>query len=974
MGIALCAVLWLCSSLAGHGQAELDSLYCRLQTRLEVAATLAAAKESTSVIDTLSQALEQFPVHPDARFQRLLAEYHFWIGYAAFYRSYASHSQMDDLLGKNALVLSDSLSSGIYQHGSELKARILRMKGMFAYFMEENAFDAQHLYEDAYREWLRVPQKDSMEMAIVLQCMGQAAGKIGEYEKAIDLYKQSLGIRERIFGKTHSRVGHAYWNLGNAYYKSIQYEQAKEAYRAALDIIQSASPNDHRVIASITSNLATTFGVLGDYPSSMRYHMSAIQIIRDKIDPNSLELIHSLHNLALIYGELKDFPHAYASIADADDVCERLHLDRGSFFSRLRLSEAVILEKSGNVQGSLAAVQTAMKSICPRFDSQDWHAFPHPSETADPMLLQKIALYKSENLYRRADTATSWLDYLEICLKGYELAAQLSDRLRASYQDQDDKLFLSGRDSKDLENALTATSRLWNVTHSRDYLARAFRFMEQTKFQLLLEHFRKSRMQMVAQVGSQVIMRLDALRRRCAELDYQLSLPTLPLDSQRYFRTELLEKRLCLRSLQDSLEKESAHFRAVNGIQTLVDLDSLQSQLGHDQACLISYALTDSSLFTCMVQADTVTLSRRTLFEGFADSLARWLDLCRRPLSERREEQALARLGHRLYHILIAPEIQMVTSPVNRIIIIPDGRLGNVPFEALVEQLPEPGKENCSRLGFLVRKYNIQYAPSATLWNDQRLARKELRPLTCLGIAWGDVKVDSLPGIVGKIPALKGTETELEGIQGAVAGKFFLAHEATEANFKAYAPHYDILHLALHAVATGEEPRVLFPSGGNSTEDGVLHFHELFPLHLKSRLVILSACETGAGKLLQGEGIQSMSSGFAAAGVPSLLMSLWEVDDQAGSDIVQRLYEGIAMGKKIDESLRQAKLHYLENAKGFKAAPFYWSAFAPMGNMAPVQLAPPPSHSWRWVLLMGAAMLLCIFITYRIYTKNRKSI
>ena len=116
-----------------------------------------------------------------------------------------------------------------------------------------------------------------------------------------------------------------------------------------------------------------------------------------------------------------------------------------------------------------------------------------------------------------------------------------------------------------------------------------------------------------------------------------------------------------------------------------------------------------------------------------------------------------------------------------------------------------------------------------------------------------------------------------------------------------------------------------------------------------------------------------MSSGFASAGVPSVLMSLWEVDDEAGGQIMQSFYEGIAEGSRIDLSLQKAKLNYLENAPGLKNAPFYWSAFVPMGNMAPLKLA-TPSRFNGWMIVGGSVALLCIFILFRIYLKNRKSI
>jgi CHAT domain-containing protein len=231
--------------------------------------------------------------------------------------------------------------------------------------------------------------------------------------------------------------------------------------------------------------------------------------------------------------------------------------------------------------------------------------------------------------------------------------------------------------------------------------------------------------------------------------------------------------------------------------------------------------------------------------------------------------------------------------------------------------------------------------------------------------------VDSLPGIQGKVPPLLGTATELQALGKIVQGRYMLASEASESAFKLFASQFGILHLALHARADAD-PQILFPRGGAADEDGILHFHELFQMRLKSRMAVLSACETAVGQLQQGEGVQSMSSGFAAAGIPTLLVSLWEVDDKSGATIMNLFYQGLRQGLPVDEALRKAKLSYLENATGYEASPFFWSTFVPLGNMEPLMLQPAHGNYGNSIVV-GLTMVLCIFAIFRIYKKKRKS-
>jgi CHAT domain-containing protein len=947
-----------------------DTLYCRLQTRLEVGAALAMAKSNVAAIDTLKQALADFPQQLDAVSVRLLGEYHFHIGYAAFYKSLAAASEEDNLLANGSLRLADSLVALVDSKASNLRARISRMRGMFTYFMEGNAVDAQVFYEGAYRTWLLVPQKDSVEIAVVLQCMGQAATRQGEYERAIDLYRQSLEIREEIFGHIHARVGKAYWDLGNAYGYSDRYKEAAQAFQTAIDILKVASPGDQLIIANIMTNLAAADIELGEYQAAVTNMNTAISIKRKGDAYYAPELVKFFSILAVSLAHQSKFSEADRAISEIAEICKQNHLTVGAEVAHLWFAKARVLALSPTSQAlAFAAMQKAMEAITQGKPLDDWRAYPDINATTEPMLLQQIILDKSNLLSALGRRAGSDSAYLQSSLQGYELAAGLSDRLRMEYEDQDDKLFLSGRGSLYLQDALGCAFDLWNGQHDEDYANRAFQLMENCKFQLLLDFFRKSRIQGSDGVGKSALTQLDALRRRCTELDFLLALPDLQPDSLKNYQAELLDKRIQQSTLQDSLERNSGLFKTLYGAHSTASIDTLQKLLAPTSA-MISYAISDSTVYIIGIQKQRVTFRKTALQPHFADSVGRWVDLCRRPVEELQDIQTFARLGYVLYQTLLEPEI-LRFQDIDQLLLIPDGILGHIPFEALPMAPPAAETNGFGHLPYLLRSYRCYYAASATLWRDQQSIQFGTQALQCLGIAWGREPVNSLPGSREQIKGLQGTENELKTIQSIVNGKYFVAQEATEANFKAFAPQFDILHLALHARATETDPQILFPAAGNGQEDGILHFHELFPLHLRSRLAVLSACETGTGRLIQGEGIQSMSSGFAAAGVPSVLMSLWEVDDRAGGQIMQSFYEGIQKGLPIDESLEQAKLTYLENAVGFEAAPFYWSAMVPMGNMAPLRLAPPPTSAW-WMISLGALSLLCIFILFRIYILSKR--
>lgn len=120
-------------------------------------------------------------------------------------------------------------------------------------------------------------------------------------------------------------------------------------------------------------------------------------------------------------------------------------------------------------------------------------------------------------------------------------------------------------------------------------------------------------------------------------------------------------------------------------------------------------------------------------------------------------------------------------------------------------------------------------------------------------------------------------------------------------------------------------------------------------MQINADMVVLSACNTGAGKLQRGEGIESLARGFRQAGVPSLVTSLWQVDDEAAQQVVIPFFEYLADGDSKSEALREAKVKYLKNCSPDKAHPFYWAPLIVTGDNDPL---PKESMFWPWIIAL----------------------
>jgi CHAT domain-containing protein len=193
-----------------------------------------------------------------------------------------------------------------------------------------------------------------------------------------------------------------------------------------------------------------------------------------------------------------------------------------------------------------------------------------------------------------------------------------------------------------------------------------------------------------------------------------------------------------------------------------------------------------------------------------------------------------------------------------------------------------------------------------------------------------------------RLSSLQYTQTEVEEINHLFTGQSHIGNLATEAAFKSEASKHSILHLAMHAHTSDENPmysRLIFQQGASEGgEDGMLYAYELYNMNLQAELAVLSACETGTGKLQNGEGIMSLSRAFKYAGCPNIVMSLWQADDASTKDIMVQFYQNLKLGKGKAGALRHAKMEYLKNSEMNKSHPFYWATFVLAGDGKPLEV------------------------------------
>jgi len=310
-----------------------------------------------------------------------------------------------------------------------------------------------------------------------------------------------------------------------------------------------------------------------------------------------------------------------------------------------------------------------------------------------------------------------------------------------------------------------------------------------------------------------------------------------------------------------------------------------------------------------------------------------------------------------------------------RLLIIPDGFLGYLPFEVLItNDTTNHEIIDYGALPYLSSFYPLSYAYSATLRFGK--VRKNYRGNKRILAVVPDYKefkpVKEPSGDVLTLPDLPFALEEAENSVSIVGGTILKGVDADKEKFMAQSENYSVLHLAMHTIIDDENPmysRLVFQQVGDSLDFYSLGTYELFSLKLNADLAVLSACNTGAGKLMQGEGVMSLTRGFVYAGVNSIVMTNWEVHDQSGSYLMERFYHYLDNGDKKDVALQLARLDFLSSANKLKSHPYFWASYVLIGDSNAINL----HKNVRMVtgLVYGFLLLLILFQFFSVAIKAK---
>lgn len=827
------------------------------------------------------------------------------------------------------------------------------------------------LYNKAEEIFIKNIGPDHASVGIILLNKANIYNDYSDYEKFLHYNLKALSIFEQSLSANHPNILTAYLNLGYYYEKTGNHQQSIEYY------LKSINP-DHVTQTNIKTyrNMASLYGLMGDKKQADFYHQKAINSSIEIFGHGHPETALSYKSYARFLTLQGLFNEASVALHKAKKIyLEKLGPGNRHYANTLFRIGANYFDK-GELLNALEACQQSIIALISDFQDSNPESNPTTEHLLPDLFLLNALFLKAKTLfdiYRQNEE----LPLLIAALQTYDLSSYLISRIRSSYLSEESQLMITDISNDVLIGALDCALELYYLSADPAYMEKAFEFSEKGKAAVLLASLNDLEARQLARVPEEIIrfeknlqLSLDSYN----QLIFDERLRSIPSESKiDLWQAKVFELKQRYDSLVSAIHQQFPDYHDLKFDLSVISLPGLQEILDPEQA-LIGFTLSDEHVFIFAVRSDTTIAVRTPLPELFFDNL----DLLRNHLTGSNlhayrisDFHDFIRVSHAVYQVLIQPVEDIIAG--RELIIIPDNQLGYLPFEVLLTQDFVPSGMDFKRLKYLVKDHPISYAYSATLmqkdWRtDNRSNNGKI--LAFAPVYGGDQLINNVVSRHNYLLHIPWAADEVRALTNAFRGTSFIGKNASEKLFKERAPDYLVLHLAMHTLINNEAPmfsKLIFSYTNDTIEDAYLNTFELFNLELNADLAVLSACQTGDGRLQRGEGIMSMARGFFYAGVPSIIMTLWEVDDHSSSVLITLFYKYLAKAYEKDDALQAAKLEFLNASDKLKAHPHYWAGFVNIGATDPVALQKARSP---WPIAAPLALLIVLSV-YLLRRKRR---
>ena len=731
---------------------------------------------------------------------------------------------------------------------------------------------------------------------------------------------------------------------------SLSYQKK---YTAALKYYELATRNRINNNAErVWLNLAECYLSLNNLPAAQKtIEMAWQNYLRNqsggKNPPNRQFEQRYWRALGLYYKAVTKLPNALKNFQTSLLISQKIN-SKGTETADVLGQIAQIYDAQNQPRKALEFYQKALNAAHETFSSTDIYQNPALDRILTERELFRTLMGKA-NAFRQFYTQTRQRRDLEAALKTYQLAIQLAEKMRRSYQSAGAKLFFTENYYAVYEQAIQTAQELYQLTQKPDYQNLIFDFYEKSRAASLSDIVRDTDLKPKT-INAALLAQEKGLYQQITGL--QAAIKRSDSTTAVKVKAQLVDKEIELDRLTKRFERDFPAYYQLKYDTKTASATTIQQQLLSPDAALIQYFLTSTQLYILVLTREHSKVVVQPIDSTFRQTVSKFRELL--SLNPGSKVYDGSTYSSTLYSKLIAPALPFISTK-KRLLIVRDAELNYVPFEVLA------AKPN----DYLLKRYAISYAYSVGLLMNLSSPKSSNNRLSIAPFAGNISQKATFRG--APLVPLPASEEEVKQIGGDV----YLEKEATKKRFLEQYREHGIIHFATHALTDDKDPMRSFVAFYPDGQEYRLFTNELYDLDLKeAQLVVLSACETGAGRLQRGEGVMSLARAFAYAGAQSVATTLWNANDEATAYISTHFHEYINDGLSLDEALQRAKLDFLKSDLGRRYDhPYYWANMVLIGRTDPIE---KDTVLW-WSMVVGLFVLGVMGLWFRKLNANLES-
>ncbi len=818
--------------------------------------------------------------------------------------------------------------------------------------------DAEKYYLQAFEVFKKSSDPESEDFNRIYSNMGYMYRKIGDYEKALDFGKKALEIKLLNYDDMHPSVAKYHRNIGKVYEEMGQYQKALPYMQKAVEITEKTLGVGHPHTAGSYGELAHIYADLEKYETALKLYKKGNRLLQKQLPPDHPYVLAGYFNIAMVNSEQRQWGEALQYYRRALKLLVSRNYRPGNLVAQCLGDMAYVFYKKNELDTALFYCQNGLKEIAKNFvfEKNDFYKNPSPESVQAKVVFLGILEDKAKYLERRSKQKNNSEKDLDESLNTVQLAAQVIEKMRRSYQSETSRQYLNEESLGVFKMGVRVAMALYKKTDNPKYLWQAFELSEKNKASILWRSVNESTAMQNSPLPKSQKEILERLGQELSNLEEDLVDAEEEGDSDliKSLQNEIFDVNLAYEGQIKKLEKEYPAFYQLRYAPPIVSENILAEKINDSQTVLLEYFYDDETMHVFLFDGKGLKGFSVPLIEDFQKTIqeVRGFNISNISLNntEGRDGKYLKQL-HLLYDQLIAP-IKNNIADKSKLIIVPHGILNYLPYEMLAAPANETDFRNQL---YLITQYSIQYAWSAALWAKEMKAQEKPRfAFAAFAPSYNNFIADvSNNNFRSSLSELTFTSQEVEQANSFFNGQIFLKNKATENAFRSTATKSRILHLATHAFADDEHPlqsKLVFANDADSSFDGLLHAYEIYNMRLSAEMAVMSACNTGYGQLAEGEGVISLGRAFFYAGCKSVIMSQWLANDQSTTKLMSHFYEHLANGKPKDEALRQAKLDYLAASDPLTSHPYFWAGMVAVGDMRAIDMG-SVWGGWWWILI-----------------------